>query len=56
LVEIPALAGETELTNLTGLPLAAQVARAGKLPDKLRSFTLRFSSMMEEHAIQPLMR
>src|SRR5262249_20570550 len=34
LVEIPALAGETELTNLTGLPLAAQVARARTLPDK----------------------
>ena len=56
LLEIPALAGKTKVTNLTGLPLAAQVARAGKLPDKLRSFTLRFSSMMEEHAIQPLMR
>jgi signal transduction histidine kinase len=34
LVEIPVLAGETELTNLTGLPLAAQVARARMLPDK----------------------
>src|SRR5262249_17294186 len=38
LTEIPALASETEVTNLTGLPLAAQVARAGMLPDKTAIF------------------
>jgi hypothetical protein len=34
LVELPALAAETKLINLTGLPLAAQTARAAELPDK----------------------
>ena len=34
LVELPMLATETKLIDLTGLPLGAQVARAGELPDK----------------------
>jgi signal transduction histidine kinase len=34
LLELTTLATETELTNVTGLPLAAQVARAAALPDK----------------------
>jgi hypothetical protein len=40
LLELPILATETELTNLTGLPLAARAARAAALTDKLRSFVL----------------
>jgi signal transduction histidine kinase len=34
LKELPALAEETKLTNLTGLPLTVQAARAAALPDK----------------------
>ena len=32
--EIPMLASESKLSNLTGLPLTEQVMRAGRLPDK----------------------
>jgi ABC-type uncharacterized transport system substrate-binding protein len=38
LLELPILATETELTNLTGLPLAARAARAAALTDKLAIF------------------
>jgi signal transduction histidine kinase len=34
LLELPELAAETKLINLTGLPLAEQMARAADLPDK----------------------
>jgi signal transduction histidine kinase len=34
LLELPELAAETKLINLTGLPLAEQMARAAELPDK----------------------
>lgn len=34
LLELPKLAAETKLINLTGLPLAEQMARAAELPDK----------------------
>jgi signal transduction histidine kinase/ABC-type uncharacterized transport system substrate-binding protein len=34
LLELPTLAAETKVINLTGLPLAEQVARAAVLPDK----------------------
>jgi hypothetical protein len=34
LLELSTLAAETKLTNLTGLPLAEQVARGAALPDK----------------------
>jgi signal transduction histidine kinase len=36
--ELPALAAETNLTDLTGLPLRVQAARAAALPDKTAIF------------------
>ncbi len=36
--ELPVLAAETNLIDLTGLPLAAQAARAAELPDKTAIF------------------
>jgi signal transduction histidine kinase len=38
LLELPKLAAQTELTDLTGLPLAAQTTRAAALPDKTAIF------------------
>ncbi|GLR90834.1 sensor histidine kinase [Bradyrhizobium iriomotense] len=38
LKELPALAGQTELINLTGLPLNVQAARGASLPDKTAIF------------------
>ena len=56
LQERPALAAETKLTDLTGLPLAVQAARAASLPDRTVTSTRRFSSITKEHAIPPQMR
>jgi signal transduction histidine kinase len=36
--ELPALAAETNLTNLTGLPLSVQASRAAALPEKTAIF------------------